>query len=121
MVVEAGRGAVRFRLGDAVFGMQTVWGRMGCYAEYVAISESALARQTVTSRFARLLHGGHGRSAHAALVRADGAALQRSADLMADGKVRSVIDSIYVLADAARAHERSRSFRSRGKPVLQVR
>ncbi len=252
VVVEAGPGADRFRPGEEVFGMQTLWGRMGCHAEYVAIAESALARkpeaishveaaavpcaaltawdalmriarirpgtrllvigaaggvgtyavqlakalgaavtavtstgnvdlvrslgadevidyktqqfaavageqdvvfdtigredldtvrpvlaadgryittlpndrsarQAFTSRVARLLRGGHGCSAHVALVRADGAALQRIADLMAAGAVRSVIDSTYTLEEAARAHERSRSFRSRGKLVLRVR
>ena len=45
LVVEAGPGADRFRPGEAVFGMQTRWGRMGCHAEYVAIAESALARK----------------------------------------------------------------------------
>ncbi|MCK7495773.1 MAG: hypothetical protein MZW92_35980 [Comamonadaceae bacterium] len=45
MVVESGPGADRFRPGEAVFGMQTLWGRMGCHAEYVAIAESALARK----------------------------------------------------------------------------
>lgn len=252
VVVEAGPGAGRFRPGDAVFGMQTALGRMGCHAEYVAIAESALARkpesvshmdaaaapcaaltawdalvriarvgagtrvlvvgasggvgtyavqlakalgatvtgvtstgnvelvrslgaervidyktqrfaevagehdlvfdtigredldtvrpvlaadgryvttlpnertgrQAFTSRFARLLQGGRGHSAHVAMVKADGAALARIAELMAAGRIRSVIDSTYPLEQAAAAHERSRSFRSRGKLVLQVR
>ena len=55
------------------------------------------------------------------MVKADGAALARIAELMAAGRVRSVIDSTYPLEQAQVAHERSRSFRSRGKLVLRVR
>jgi NADPH:quinone reductase-like Zn-dependent oxidoreductase len=43
VVVETGPDASRFRRGDAVFGMQTALGRMGGYAEYIAIDERALA------------------------------------------------------------------------------
>jgi NADPH:quinone reductase-like Zn-dependent oxidoreductase len=252
VVVESGSGATRFRPGDAVFGMQTPLGRMGGYAEYVAIDERALAakpeglshveaaavpcaaltawgalvrigriaagsRVTIvgasggvgtyatqlakalgatvtgvtsggnaslvrslgadrvidykTEQFAslvesqdlvfdtigreslrkcarvltprgryittipnaatfsqafasnslRMLRGGHAQSAHTVLVRADGEALGRIASLMSAGKVRSVIDSVYPLSEVRAAHERSRSWRSRGKLVLQVR
>lgn len=45
IVVEVGAGAARFRPGDAVFGMQTARGRMGAYAEYIAIAEEVLAKK----------------------------------------------------------------------------
>jgi len=43
VVVQSGPNTTRFRPGDAVFGMQTAFGRMGGYAEYIAIDEWALA------------------------------------------------------------------------------
>jgi len=45
VVAGLGPGATRFSIGEAVFGMQTTLGRMGGYAEYVAMAESALARK----------------------------------------------------------------------------
>jgi NADPH:quinone reductase-like Zn-dependent oxidoreductase len=45
VVAEVGARTSRFKRGDPVFGMQTTFGRMGGYAEYVAISEEALARK----------------------------------------------------------------------------
>ena len=245
VVVEAGPGAMRFRPGDAVFGMQTPLGRMGGYAEYVAIDERALAakpaglshvdaaavpcaaltaygalvrigritagsRVTIigasggvgtyatqlakalgatvtavtsaanaslvqslgadrvidykTERYETLLDSQDlvfdtigreslrkcarvlarrgryittipspatfrqalgsmfaARRAHTVLVHADGEELAYIASLMVAGKVRNVIDSVYPLSEVRAAHERSRSWRSRGKLVLQVR
>ena len=252
VVVEVGPDANRFKPGDTVFGMQTPFGRMGGYAEYIAISESALARkpegvshedaaalpcaaltaygalvrigrlgpksrvlivgasggvgsyavqiakalgaavtavtstgnvalvhllgadrvidykierfasvirdqdivfdtigkeslsscrsvlapggryvttipsgrtavQSVTSQLLRLMSGGRAPSAHVVLVRARGDDLERIATLMAQGRIRSVIDSVYPLHEAKAAHEKSRSWRTRGKLVLRVR
>lgn len=252
VVVESGPAARRFRPGDAVFGMQTPLGRMGGYAEYVAIDERALAAKPATvshedaaaapcaaltaygallrigrttagslvtivgasggvgtyavqiakllgatvtavasaanadlvrslgadrvidykterfttllrdqdlvfdtigreslrtcspvlaprgryittipgagtfaqaaaSAVRRLLRGGRARSAHTVLVRADGEDLARIASWMAEGRIRSVIDSAYPLSQVRAAHEKSRTWRSRGKLVLQVR
>ncbi|MBD8506136.1 NADP-dependent oxidoreductase [Hoyosella sp. G463] len=42
-------------------------------------------------------------------------------DLMEDGSIRSSIEYLYPLADAAEAHKRSRGLHTRGKIVLQVR
>ena len=58
---------------------------------------------------------------NAATLRADGEDLSRIASLMSAGIVRSVIDSVYTLSQVRQAHERSRSWRSRGKLVIQVR
>ncbi len=252
VVVETGPRTVRFKVGDAVFGMQTPFGRMGGYAEYVAIAETALAikpesvsheeaaaapcagltaydalvgiarvavgskvtviggsggvgsyavqlaaalgtevtavtsgrnaefvgtlgarhlidytqhrftdsvrrqdvvfdtigretlakcaeslapdgryittipnlrtgLQAVTSGVARRLRGGHGQSAHVVLVRSDGKNLEKLAALMVEGKLRSVIDSVFPLSDIRAAHEKSRTWRTRGKIVLSVR
>lgn len=252
VVVETGPDASRFKPGDAVFGMQTVLGRMGGYAEYIAISERVVARKpgnithesaaavpcaaltahgalarlgrtrpgsnvliigasggvgtyavqlakalgaivtAVTStrnvalveslgadrvidykteRFAsvvqgqdvvfdtigeenlascrpvltpggryittipngqtalqatlsgllRFVRGGRTQSAHVVLVQANGAHLEAIASLMSKGQIRSVIDSVYPLSEVRAAHERSRSWRTRGKLVLSVR
>lgn len=252
VVVEAGRHVTLFRPGDAVFGMQTPLGRMGAYAEYIAIDERALARKpanishaeaaavpcagltaygallrvgrtragsrvtiigasggvgtyatqiakvlgaevsavtsarnaplvqslgadrvidytterfetvldsqdlvfdtigrenlqkcsavltprgryittipsvttftnALTTNVRRTLKMGNAQSAHTILVRADGKDLSELASLMSAGKVRSVIDSVYPLSEVRAAHERSRSWRTQGKLVLQVR
>ena len=52
VVAEVGREVTRFRPGDCVFGMQTPLGRMGGYAQYVAIAESAGPIARIPSRFA---------------------------------------------------------------------
>ncbi len=252
IVVEVGSGAKHFKPGDCVFGMQTPFGRMGGYAEYIAIAEGALARkpehvsheeaaaapcaaltaygalikigrigpgshvlivgasggvgsyavqiakalgatvtavtstnnvalvqslgadkiidykverftavmqgqdivfdtigkesltscrsvlapggryittipsgrtamQSVISRLSRFLSGGRAPSAHVVLVQANGEQLERIAALMEQGRVRSIIDTVYPLHDARKAHEKSRSWRTRGKLVLSVR
>lgn len=77
--------------------------------------------EAFTSRFARALAFGSARSCHVVTVRADGAQLAKIAAWIAEGRVRSVIDSVYPLADARAALEKSRSFRSRGKLVLSVK
>jgi len=58
--------------------------------------------------------------AHLVLVRAKGEDLAQIATLMQQGQLKSVIDSRYPLAEARAAQERSRSWRSRGKIVLEV-
>ena len=61
------------------------------------------------------------RRARAVMVRSDGRQLRRLAQWMAEGTLRTVIDSTYPLEAVADAHRRSRTFRSRGKIVLTVR
>ena len=61
-----------------------------------------------------------GRRARVVLCRADGRDLARLAELLEDGRLVSVIDSVYPLSDTAAAHARSRTFRTRGKLVLEV-
>jgi NADPH:quinone reductase-like Zn-dependent oxidoreductase len=68
----------------------------------------------------RLATLGRKPSAHLVLVRARGDDLAQIATLMAQGRVKSLIDSRYPLAEAGAALERSRSWRSRGKVVLEV-
>lgn len=55
------------------------------------------------------------------MVKACGTDLARIAALVEQGKVRTVVDSVFPLAQAAQAHDRSRSQRARGKIILQVR
>ena len=68
----------------------------------------------------RLVTLGRKPSAHLVLVRAIGDDLAQIAALMTQGRVKSLIDSRYPLAEARAAQERSRSWRSRGKIVLEV-
>jgi NADPH:quinone reductase-like Zn-dependent oxidoreductase len=68
----------------------------------------------------RLATLGRKPSAHLVLVRAKGDHLAEIATLLAQGRVKSLIDSRYPLAEASAALERSRSWRSRGKIVLEV-
>lgn len=53
-------------------------------------------------------------------VHSDGAQLGRLARLIDDGRVRVGIDSVFALADAAKAHERAERGHVRGKIVLRV-
>jgi NADPH:quinone reductase-like Zn-dependent oxidoreductase len=63
----------------------------------------------------------HEAHARYAWVVPDGARLAMLADMIDAGKIRTVIDSLPPLAQAAAAHERSRSGHARGKIVLAVR
>ena len=60
------------------------------------------------------------RRSEVVLVRASGADLEQITQWIEEGKVTTVIDSVYPLREAARAHERSRTFRARGKIILEV-
>jgi NADPH:quinone reductase-like Zn-dependent oxidoreductase len=84
------------------------------------IPSPATAGQGLAAAARRLVHGGRGRRARIVLCRADGRDLARLAELLDDGRLVSVIDSVYPLADTAAAHARSRTFRARGKIVLEV-
>ncbi|ALE85282.1 NADPH-quinone reductase [Pseudonocardia sp. HH130629-09] len=53
-------------------------------------------------------------------VRADGAQMAQLAHLLETGAVRPAIDSVYTLADAARAHARAAQGHMQGKIVLSV-
>ena len=84
------------------------------------IPSPATAGQGLAAAARRLVRGGRGRRARVVLCRADGRDLARLAALLEDGRLVSVIDSVYPLADTAAAHARSRTFRTRGKLVLEV-
>lgn len=61
-----------------------------------------------------------GRQARAMLVRPRGDDLRILKRLVEEGKLRSVIDTVFPLAQAAEAHRVSEGGRARGKLVLQV-
>ena len=84
------------------------------------IPSAGTARQSLQAALGRLLRGGHGQRARVVLCRADGRDLETLAAWLQRGEIRSLIDSVYPLADVAGAHEKSRSWRSRGKLVLDV-
>lgn len=96
-----------------------VLARRGRYV--TTIPSVANFAKALSSNLRRTLLMGNARSAHMVLVRADGEDLSRIASLMAAGTVHSVIDSVYPLSQIRQAHELSRSWRSRGKLVIQVR
>lgn len=73
------------------------------------------------SQLRRAMSGGRRPSSHVVMVQADGRQLAFIAELLAQGRMRSLIDSVYPLAQARAAHERSRTWRSRGKLVLSLR
>ena len=84
------------------------------------IPSPATAGQGLAAAARRLLRAGRGRRARVVLCRADGRDLARLAELLEDGRLVSLIDSVYPLPDTAAAHARSRTFRTRGKLVLEV-
>jgi NADPH:quinone reductase-like Zn-dependent oxidoreductase len=53
-------------------------------------------------------------------VHSDGAQLGELARLIDDGRIRAGIDSVFALADAAKAHERAEQGHIQGKIVLRV-
>ncbi|WP_223189757.1 zinc-binding dehydrogenase [Nonomuraea terrae] len=55
-----------------------------------------------------------------AQVHSNGAQLGELADLIESGQVKVGIDSVYPLADAAKAHERGEAGHVQGKIVLRV-
>ena len=79
------------------------------------------AAQSAISRLSRFLSGGRTPSAHVVLAQANGEQLERIAALMEQRRIRSVIDTVYPLHDARKAHEKSRSWRTRGKLILSMR
>jgi NADPH:quinone reductase-like Zn-dependent oxidoreductase len=90
----------------------------GRYVSTIPVLKRAL--ESLSSQGLRLASFGHRPSAHLVLVRANGDDLARIADLMQKGWVRSVIDSCFPLSETHTALERSRTWRSRGKIVLEV-
>lgn len=106
-------------IGRTDFGRARACLRRG--GRYVTTIPGAAAAFTALSTgAARLARLGDGKSSHMVLVRAWGEDLAALGGLMAAGKLRSVIEQSYPLAEAAQAHVRSRSWRVRGKLVLRV-
>lgn len=60
------------------------------------------------------------RKANVVMVKSSGSDLRQVADLVANGKVRPVIDSVFPIAEASKAHDHSRSLRAKGKIILQI-
>jgi NADPH:quinone reductase-like Zn-dependent oxidoreductase len=68
----------------------------------------------------RLLRAGRGPRSRVVLCRAIGDDLADLAEWLATGKIVSLIDTVYPLSAAAEAHARSRTWRTRGKLVLEI-
>ena len=76
----------------------------------------AMARSRLTSIASR-----RARRSEVVLVRSSGEDLAAMRELIDDDRLVTVVDTVYPLADAAKAHDRSRTFRTRGKLILKVK
>lgn len=90
----------------------------GCYI--TTIPSARNLRQSLLSRWRQLWQPRRAKTAHMVLVRAFGDDLAAFAELMAQGKIRSVVEQVYPLSEIQQAHLRSQSWRVRGKLVLQM-
>ncbi len=75
----------------------------------------AMARSRLISTVFR-----RARRSEVVLVAARGSDLEAMTELIEAGELRTVVDTVYPLAEAAKAHDRSRTFRTRGKLILKV-
>lgn len=103
---------------ESLNSCRSVLARGGRYI--TTIPSVRTAAQSLFSRPSSFLSGGRTATAHVVLVQASGEQLERIAALMEQGLIRSVIDTVFPLHDARKAHEKSRSWRTRGKLVLAV-
>ncbi len=78
------------------------------------------AAEWITTSLRRRVTG-RGQRSSVILCEASGADLGEMGKLMSDGKLRSEIDQVFPLKDAADAQRKSRSFRTRGKLILAVK
>jgi NADPH:quinone reductase-like Zn-dependent oxidoreductase len=77
-------------------------------------------RQAVSTHLKRKLSGRPQQTLHLVLVRPLSEDLRRMADLMASGKMKSVIEQVFPLEQVRAAHDRSRTWHTRGKLVLAI-
>lgn len=75
----------------------------------------AMARSRLTSALSR-----QAKRSEVVLVRSDGSDLEDMTSLAEAGDLETVVDTVYPLEDAAKAHDRSRTFRTRGKLILKI-
>ncbi len=61
------------------------------------------------------------RRSEVVLVQANGTHLEAMTILAESGELETIVDTVYPLEEAAKAHDRSRTFRTRGKLILKVR
>ena len=75
-----------------------------------------MARSRLASALSR-----RARRSEVVLVRSRGSDLEAMARSIEAGELTTVVDTVYPLAEAAKAHDRSRTLRTRGKLILKVR
>jgi NADPH:quinone reductase-like Zn-dependent oxidoreductase len=90
--------------------------RRGIYVTTVPNLKNALAAFGTRLRTSLL-----GRRSSIVLVRSRGRDLELLGRWAEEGILRSVVDQVAPLAEAAKIHDYSRTFRTRGKNVLRVR
>ncbi len=81
----------------------------------------AAAFASLKSRIAWAFFLGRQPTSHIVLAQAGGKDLEQIATWLSDGKARSLIDSRYALSKAREALERSKTWRAKGKILLNVR
>jgi NADPH:quinone reductase-like Zn-dependent oxidoreductase len=92
--------------------------RGGVYV--TTIPRPRMFRDSLLSRLRSLLPGER-RKSRVVLVRSRGAELAELTRLAEAGELVTHVDRVFPLAEAAAAHDASRTFRTRGKLVLAVR
>ncbi len=92
--------------------------RDGAYV--TTIPRPRMFRDSLLSRLRELLPGKRRRS-RVVLVQSRGEELAELTQLAEDSKLRTHVDRVFPLAEAAAAHDASRTFRTRGKLILEVR
>ncbi|MEE8522646.1 MAG: NAD(P)-dependent alcohol dehydrogenase, partial [Thermoanaerobaculia bacterium] len=92
--------------------------RRGVYV--TTIPSLRTLRDSIVSRLRSSMPGKR-RKSRVVLVRSRGAELAELTRLVEEGKLRTHVDRVFPLEEAAAAHDASRTFRTRGKLVLAVK
>ena len=90
----------------------------GIYVSTIPSPKNIIASLTSKARQAVLKSS---RRCGVVMVKSDGVALKKIADLSQSHALTTVIESIFPLQEAKKAHDLSRSFRAKGKVILKIK
>jgi NADPH:quinone reductase-like Zn-dependent oxidoreductase len=133
VIEEVGFGVTTLAVGDRVFGMPWFPRAAGGYGQFVtaparqfakvpdnlSIEEAAAVPLAALTAWQALVDTAGVRVTRF-LVEPDGNGLAQIADLLERGDVEVVVDEVFALEDAAAAHDKIETGRTRGKLVLRV-